>query len=88
MRGQRPQHAIGRILHADPVLFSKSLVLQWQPHDESVALDEAGIPIACNDMSSGGGWPPHPSFAPAPKPEGDRTQGVVQVTAFSWVYTC
>ena len=75
-----------RILHADPVLFSESLVLQWQPHDESKALEVVGFPIACNDGGQGGGWPSAALEHP-PSPRGDPELGVVDITTFAWVYT-
>jgi hypothetical protein len=84
-----------RILTNDPVLFSDSIVLQWQPHDESAALTKAGFPLVCNDASSasphvpgaGSGWPPTKPPVNLPNAQGDRSIGIVQVTSYAWVYT-
>ena len=84
-----------RILTNDPVLFSDSIVLQWQPHDESAALTKAGFPLVCNDASSrptnepgaGSGWPPTKAPVHMPNAQGDRSLGVVQVKSYAWVYT-
>eukprot|EP00656_Telonema_subtile_P057187 TRINITY_DN9350_c0_g1_i1.p1 TRINITY_DN9350_c0_g1~~TRINITY_DN9350_c0_g1_i1.p1 ORF type:complete len:369 (-),score=83.37 TRINITY_DN9350_c0_g1_i1:119-1225(-) len=70
-----------RIMHADPVLFSHSFQLQWQPHGNQPELAKAGYPISCN-----GGWPQSAGLQPVPGPLGDTSVGVVDLTTLSWVY--